>query len=74
MDRFVFPEDQEELIDMVEEIARDHGFAVRVVDLAKEEAHERISVIPTLVTDSGGRLEGKISEKELESFLAQAKV
>jgi hypothetical protein len=73
VDKFVFPEDQEELISMVEEMARDQGFAVRVVDLAKEETHERVDVIPTLVADSGRRLEGGISEKQLESFLAQVK-
>lgn len=73
VDEFVFPEDQKELIDMVKEIAADHGFAVRVVDLTREEAHDRVNVIPTLVTDSGRRLEGKISEEQLKSFLARAK-
>jgi hypothetical protein len=72
VDEFVFPEDQQEIIDMVKEIAPGHRFAVRVVDLTREEAHHRVKVIPTLISDSGKRLEGKISEEQLESFLAKA--
>lgn len=72
VDEFIFPEDQQELIEMVKEIASEHGLAVRVVDLTREEAHHRVEVIPTLITDSGKRLEGEMSEEQLESFLAKA--
>ena len=71
-DEFVFPEDQEETIEMVREIAPKHGFAIRVVDLTKEETHDTTNVLPTLVSGSGKRIEGKISKKQLETFLSKA--
>jgi hypothetical protein len=72
VDEFVFPEDQQELIEMVKEKAPEHSFAVRVVDLTREEPHHIVKTIPTLISDSGKRLEGKISEEQLASFLAKA--
>ena len=69
---FAFPEYQQEIIDMVKEKASKHDFAVRVVDVTKEKAHHKVKVIPTLISDSGKRLEGKMSEEQLESFLAKA--
>lgn len=69
---FTFPQDQEETIEMVKEIAPKHGFAVRVVDLSREETHDAINVLPTLVSDSRKRVEGKISKEQLESFLSKA--
>jgi hypothetical protein len=72
IDEFIFPSDQEVVIEMVKEKASEHGFAVRTVDLTGEEAHRQIKVIPTLISNSGKRLEGKISEQQLELFLASA--
>jgi hypothetical protein len=72
IDEFVFPKEQEEIIEMINEKASEHGFAVRMVDLTREEAHHRVEVIPTLISDSRKRLEGRISEQQLESFLASA--
>jgi hypothetical protein len=72
VERFVLSEDQEQIIEIVKEKAFEQGFVVRIVDLTREEAHHRVEVIPTLITDSGKRLEGKISEQQLESLLAEA--
>jgi hypothetical protein len=69
VDEFIFPEDQEELIEMVKEKAPEHSFSVRVVDLTREEPHHIVKTIPTLISDSGKRLEGRISEEQLETFL-----
>jgi hypothetical protein len=72
VDEFIFSKDQQELIEMVKEKTHEHSFAVRVVDLTREEPHHIIKIVPTLISDSGKRLEGKISEEQLASFLAKA--
>ncbi len=72
IDRYVYPEEQAEIIEMIKREAVKYGFAVRTVDLAKEEPDQKIRVIPTLINDSGKRLEGKISEQQLKCYLAHS--
>lgn len=76
-DEFVLPEDQQDAVDMVEEIASSHGFEVEVVDVTKEDAFRRdiqehakhIHSFPTVITDDGRRIEGDITKEQVEALL-----
>jgi len=64
---------------MVERIASKHGLEVEVVDVAKESVlrreiqkeFEKVRTFPTLTVSSGEKIEGKITEKEVESILSR---
>jgi len=66
----VLPDNQKKVVEMVEEIARKHGFEVEVVDVAKKKGL-KIKTFPTLITDTGEKIEGDISKDQIESFLAK---
>lgn len=76
---FVLSEDQQEVVDMVKEIARRHYLEVEVVDVAKENVlrrviqreREKIEIFPTLIAGSGQKIEGKITENQVESLLSR---
>jgi hypothetical protein len=68
----VLPEDQEQFVEMVKAAASRLGFDVEVVDCARRRGL-RTKKFPTLVTDSGDKIEGVVSEQQVESFLAKAK-
>ena len=76
---FVLPEDQNRVVEMVEDIAPKYGFKAEVVDVTKEnilhrvlqEEVKQIKTFPTLVTDSGEKIEGNISEEQIESLLSK---
>jgi hypothetical protein len=75
----VLSEDQEAVVEMVEKAASRHGLKVEVIDVAKEDAlhraiqreFKRIRTFPTLTVSSGEKLEGKITEKQVESLLSR---
>ncbi|MGB9756735.1 MAG: hypothetical protein ACPLVJ_03015 [Candidatus Bathyarchaeales archaeon] len=67
---FALPEGHEKVVEMTKQITPKYGFEVEVVDAAKEKG-VKIKVFPTLMIDSGEKIEGKISEKQIESFLAK---
>jgi hypothetical protein len=77
----VLPDDQKRVVEMVEEIAPKYGFDVEIIDVALEdsihrvleEKVKRIKTFPTLITDSGGKIEGNISKEQVESLLSKAK-
>lgn len=64
---------------MVQKLASRHGLKVEVIDVTKEDVlhrtiqreFARIRVFPTLTTSSGDKIEGKITEKEVESILSR---
>ncbi|MEM3549956.1 MAG: hypothetical protein QXN87_02755 [Candidatus Bathyarchaeia archaeon] len=68
---YSLPEDQEKIVEIARQIASKHGFKVQVIDVAKDNG-ARIEVFPTLITDSGEKIEGPISEKQIESLIAKA--
>lgn len=78
-DEFVLPEDQQETVDLVQEIASSHGFEVEVVDVTKENAFRRgiqdhakhIRSFPTVITDDGRRIEGDITKQQVEALLTK---
>jgi glutaredoxin len=75
---FVIPEDQNRVVEMVREFAPKHGFDVEIVDVTKEnilrrvlqEEIKRIKTFPTLITDSGEKIEGNISKEQIRSLLS----
>ena len=77
--KFVLPEDQNEVVEIVEKIATRYGFDVEVVDVTKEnilhrvlqEEVKKIKTFPMLVTDSGEKIEGNISKEQIKSVLSK---
>jgi pheromone shutdown protein TraB len=76
---FVLSENQQEVVDMVKEIARRHCLEVEVVDVAEENVlrrvmqreREKIKIFPTLIAGSGQKIQGEITEKQVESLLSR---
>jgi hypothetical protein len=71
LDVFVIPDDQQKIIDIVKEIALIYGFDVRIWDLTRRTAQDGINTVPTLLTNSGKRLEGKMTKKKIEQLLSK---
>lgn len=69
----VLPEDQEKFVEMVKAVAPRLGFDVEIIDCARRRG-VRIKKFPTLVVDSGKKIEGVVSEEQVESLLARAKL
>jgi hypothetical protein len=76
---FILSEDQQKIFEIVQNISRRHSFEVEVVDVTREnflrrtikEKQEKIRTFPTLITDSGRRIEGELTEEEVELFLSK---
>lgn len=76
---YVLPEDQKKAAEIVESIAFKYGLEVEVVDGARENAlhrilrkkRDKIEAFPTLVADTGQRLEGEMTEEKIEPFICQ---
>jgi pheromone shutdown protein TraB len=64
---------------MVKDIARTHCLEVEVVDVAKENVlrrviqkeREKIRTFPALIAGDGQKIEGEMTEKQVESFLSR---
>jgi glutaredoxin len=75
---FVLPEDQSRVVEMVRKLAPKYGFDVEVVDVTKESIIHRvlqeeikgIKTFPTLIIDSGEKIEGNISKEQIKSLLS----
>jgi ABC-type uncharacterized transport system substrate-binding protein len=73
-------EDQQEIVEMIKEVALKYGVEVEVVDVAKanflqrvvQRKFEKIQAFPTLVTDSGEMCQGVSTKKKIEAFLSKA--
>jgi hypothetical protein len=77
---FVLPDEQKRIVEMVKEIAYKLGLEVEVVDVAKENAlhkvfkrEPKITTYPTLMTDSGEKIEGELTKEQIEPFLSRVK-
>jgi hypothetical protein len=76
---FVLSENQQATVEMVQKVASRHGLKLEVIDVTKEDVLHRtiqrefvgIRVFPTLTTSSGNKIEGNITEKEVESILSR---
>jgi hypothetical protein len=76
---YVLPEDQKKAVEIVKIIASKYGLEVEVVDVARENVLHRIlqgkrdklEAFPTLVADTGQRLEGEMTEEKVEQFMHQ---
>jgi short-subunit dehydrogenase len=72
------PDDQKAAVEIVRRLCEKHGIEVRIVDVTREnllhrvvqEEVSKIKTFPTLITDSGRRLEGSFSEEQVESLLS----
>ena len=77
--RFVLPENQSRVVEMVKEIAPKHGFDVMIIDVTKEnllqrvlqEGAKKIKTFPTLVTNHGEKIEGDVTRAQIKSLLAR---
>lgn len=67
----VLPEDQKKFVEIVKDIALKHGFDVEIVDVAKEK-ELKIKVFPTLITDSGEKIEGNMPQEQVELMFRKA--
>jgi hypothetical protein len=73
------PEDQEKAVEIVMSAASKYDVEVEVVDLGREnilhrvieEEREKVKILPTLMVDPGRRLEGELTEENVELFLSR---
>ena len=73
----VLPKDQEAILDMLGEMSRIHKFDLTVIDVTKEnflrrlwhQRIKRISAFPTLVSDRGERIQGRISQEQVKALI-----
>jgi hypothetical protein len=78
-EEYVLPEDQKQTVRMVRSIASKYGLQVEVVDVVRENflrreiqrEREKIRIFPTLIASSGERIEGNITEGQVESLLSR---
>ncbi len=76
---YILPGDQQKAAEMIRRIACKHGFEVEVVDVTRENVlrrilqkeREGIRIFPTLIASSGERLEGSLSEMQVESVFSR---
>jgi hypothetical protein len=75
---YILPEDQQKATEMVKSIAYKYGLKVEVVDVTRENVfrremqkeREKIRIFPTLIVSSGERIEGNITEQQVEELLS----
>lgn len=73
----VLPENQQNVLDIARKLATKYSFGIRLIDVGKENVLERevrkelerIKVFPTLTADSGEKIEGNLTEGQIEVFL-----
>jgi cysteine sulfinate desulfinase/cysteine desulfurase-like protein len=74
---YVLPDEQKAVLETVKRLCEKHGFELKIIDVTREnlvrralqEEIRRVKSFPTLMTDSGRRIEGNISEEQIELFL-----
>ena len=74
---YVLPDEQKAVLETVKRLCEKHGFELKIIDVTREnlarravqEEIRKVKSFPTLMTDSGRRLEGNVSEEQTESFL-----
>ncbi len=76
---YILPEDQQQAIETVKSISREYSVEVEVVDAAREniihrlieEKQEKIKEFPTLISDSGERIEGEMTEEKVRYLISK---
>jgi hypothetical protein len=68
---WVLPDDQKKTVEMVKAIAQKHGFDVEIVDVVKVKKKLGIKTFPTLIMNTGEKIEGNISKEQVELFLTK---
>jgi hypothetical protein len=76
---YVLPDDQKAVVETVRRLCEKHGVGVKIVDVTKEnvlhravqEEISKIKTFPTLISDSGQKLESDFSEEQIELFLSK---
>jgi glutaredoxin len=74
---YVLPDEQRAVLETVKRLCEKHGFELKIIDVTREnlvrralqEEVRKVKSFPTLMTDSGRRLEGNVSEEQIELFL-----
>lgn len=77
----VLSNDQKSVVKMARELAYRYGFDLEIVDVMEENPLQRViqekiksvKVFPTLITDSGDRIEGNISREQVRLLLSKMK-
>lgn len=67
------PENQEKFVEMVEAMAARLGFEVEIVDASRRK-RLGIEKFPVLAVNSGEKLEGAVSEEQVERFLSKVRL
>ncbi len=74
----ILPEDQKAVVEMVKKAAVRHDFELTVIDVTDEGALDKlkdklmgISTFPTLLTDSGVKIERDITEERIEALFTK---
>mgnify|MGYP001563978401 CR=1 FL=1 len=78
---YELPEEQEHLIEIVKEVALQFGLKLEIIDVGRENVlhraiqreFEKITLFPTLVSDSGMMLEGTSTKEQIEVYLSKVK-
>jgi hypothetical protein len=73
----VLPENQQRIVDIARKLAVKYSFGIRLMDVGKENVLEReirkelerIKVFPAFIADSGEKIEGDLTEGQIEVFL-----
>jgi len=73
----ILPDDQKETVETVKRIAKKYGFEVQVIDISNknilrkflDKRKLKLETFPTLITENGERLEGNITEDQVELLL-----
>lgn len=68
---WVLLDDQKKTVEMVKAIAQKHGFDVEIVDVTKDKKRLRIKTFPTLLMDTGEKIEGTISKEQVEMLFTK---
>ena len=74
---YVLQDEQNAVLETVKRLCEKHGFELKIIDVTREnlarravqEEIRKVKSFPTLMTDSGRRLEGNVSEEQIELFL-----
>jgi hypothetical protein len=77
--KLILPEDQQKTVEIVDSIGRRFSSEIEVVDVAKKNFLRRalwsrfheVKDFPTLIANTGQKLQGQMTEERVESFLRQ---
>ena len=79
---YVLADEQKAVLETVKRLCEKHGFELKIIDVTREnlvrravqEVIRKVKSFPILMTDSGRRLEGNVSEEQIELFLLRSSI